>query len=609
MFCNTKNTFCFVIICLLSHTAKSQVLNGTNAEERTLKHLVYIHAHFSYNVEGIERQTSTQGAGTIVKYNWVLTAAHVVADFSKVVNGIGRHCTYEKMKLVAGVKDINDDGENSQVLEISKSNSYIVIHEFYNPKGLIYDVALINVGRKHFRQSDTVEPARRLKIGTKIERGVKCVVQGWGYNNIIKNRNGNLQYTWDEPTTVARQGYLALLGKERTLFSYGCKTGTCSQAAPGDSGAPVVCALDKDQDPADENYGYVFAVHSKGCNNLKRKCSAYGLSQGTDVRLIANWISDKTGEEGDDPVSEGTRAMEGLMKHLVKIDVVFSYVENRARREETFSGAGTVVNYNWVLTAAHLVASSVKVLRNGVKVYCKYESMRITAGAKDVNAANMQIFTTNNKNNDIITHGLYDPLRLTYDVALINLAKNPFKRSTVESAVAAEVEPAKLLEIGAKFERGVKCVVQGWGYNKVDHDGNNNLQFTLVPTTVARQGKLDLLGENGMMFSYGCGTESFSRAAPGESGAPIVCAVSKNQDPVIDGFVFAIHSHGCTEVGRMCTADDPSYGTDVRVIAKWVREKTGENKSLTALTITNVGAKTLSAIVLACFIGRSLGYL
>ena len=58
----------------------------------------------------------------------------------------------------------------------------------------------------------------------------------------------------------------------------------------------------------------------------------------------------------------------------------------------------------------------------------------------------------------------------------------------------------------------------------------------------------------------------------------------------------------------VCTADDPSYGTDVRVIAKWVKDKTGE-KCSTALTTTNVEAKTLSEFVLACFIGRSLGCL
>ena len=38
----------------------------------------------------------------------------------------------------------------------------------------------------------------------KFENGVNCVVQGWGHNKIIKSRSGSLQYTRDEPLSVAR---------------------------------------------------------------------------------------------------------------------------------------------------------------------------------------------------------------------------------------------------------------------------------------------------------------------------------------------------------------------------------------------------------------------
>jgi len=71
-------------------------------------------------------------------------------------------------------------------------------------------------------------------------------------------------------------------------FCYGCYEGTCEQAAKGDSGSPVVCALRAGDDPLVRNV--VFAVHELGCAHVNKKCHPDGPSAGVDVRKIRGWI-------------------------------------------------------------------------------------------------------------------------------------------------------------------------------------------------------------------------------------------------------------------------------------------------------------------------------
>ena len=64
------------------------------------------------------------------------------------------------------------------------------------------------------------------------------------------------------------------------------------------------------------------------------------------------------------------------------------------------------------------------------------------------------------------------------------------------------------------------------------------------------------------------------------SGAPVDCALEKDQDPLEEGYVFAVHSHGCKDKSKRCTPEGPSYGTDVRVVAKWISDIVNEKKTI-----------------------------
>jgi len=283
---STKITISFAVFLLFLFKANSQVLKGTPAREGTLKHLVDIKVAVKCVDGKFTHRENIQGAGTVVTYNWVLTAAHVVKDGVEKINEAEMFCSREQIDITAGVKDIRN-GAGKQIFSTRRLLEDVISHK-------IHDVALINISSDPFWPSPTVSMANLLRSGLfwNSNTGVRCVVQGWGNNKIFKDWNGNFRYASDQPH-IARQGYLQLLQKRAHAFTYGCKTGTCSQTAPGDSGAPIVCALNKDQDPLVD--GYVFAIHSHGKEGMNQKRT--DPSRGTDVRVIETWVNDITGEK------------------------------------------------------------------------------------------------------------------------------------------------------------------------------------------------------------------------------------------------------------------------------------------------------------------------
>jgi len=253
------------------------------------------------NIEGMvkcvnEELTKTGyyggGAGTIVTYNWVLTAGHVVEDKTRTVDGVEMFCTIEEIDIIAGLKDVlNGDADDAQTFTTREINERVIFHSDH-------DVALIDVSSDPFWPSPTVSRANLLKPGMfwNSNVGVKCVVQGWGVDEIVEDENGRLQYSDEEPTH-ARQGYFHLLKKSRYIFKFGCETGnTCPRIAPGDSGSPVVCALNKDDDPLVEGKGHVFAVLSF-VRRRDLKFTSDDYAAGTDVRVIEAWMNSITGEK------------------------------------------------------------------------------------------------------------------------------------------------------------------------------------------------------------------------------------------------------------------------------------------------------------------------
>ena len=307
MSCSVEKTLCFLVICLLFFQTKSQVISKTKAKEGTLKHLVHLTVYTTFLNQDKDEQFSSVGvSGSLIKLNWILTAAHNVADHDVTVNGITRRHFFFQVNVLAGSK--NSKKETPQQCTIYESD--IIIHEEYN-RNDDYDVALLYMKNK-FQITDTVEPAKLLEPGMEFDRDAKCVIQGWGHQ-LVRNEDNQLVYSPGQPNH-ARQGFVNILDGERCTriymqdddtsvfngdlsFCYGCNSGKCEQTSSGDSGTPVVCALKKGDNPLTD--GFVFAVHSSGCTDLSKNCYPDGPSVGTDVRKIEEWIKLKTNKRTD----------------------------------------------------------------------------------------------------------------------------------------------------------------------------------------------------------------------------------------------------------------------------------------------------------------------
>ena len=290
-------TFDFLLVFVFFMETRSQVLNAEKAKLGELKHLVYVQPQFSYyKGHGIVESKNGHGAGTIINMNWVLTAAHVVADYNKTVNSATKLYLRIKVSIIAGVKNYKDATGQKRVV---KRND-VYVHRKYDSTTEKYDVALLHLKENPLFESDTVDPAKLLEPGMTLEDGVDCVVSGWGAHGYSIDPNDETKYIEDLDDD-ARQGSMSLLNGDKCYIyadyesdlhlCYGCNEGSCSMTGPGDSGAPVVCALNKNQDP-----GYVSAIHSFGCEDPRIKCTHPGPSVGTDVREITDWMKKKIKE-------------------------------------------------------------------------------------------------------------------------------------------------------------------------------------------------------------------------------------------------------------------------------------------------------------------------
>ena len=126
---SAEKTLCFLVVSLLFFQTKSQVLSNTRANEGTLKHLVHLKVFFrAFENEEEVSYDSIMASGSLIKPNWILTAAHNIEDHEETENGIKTEYYFHKVKVKAGTKDWkNYDKETTQKRTIRKEN--IIIHE------------------------------------------------------------------------------------------------------------------------------------------------------------------------------------------------------------------------------------------------------------------------------------------------------------------------------------------------------------------------------------------------------------------------------------------------------------------------------------------------
>uniref|UniRef100_A0A672TZE4 pancreatic elastase II n=1 Tax=Strigops habroptila TaxID=2489341 RepID=A0A672TZE4_STRHB len=203
--------------------------------------------------------------GTLIKANWVLTAAHCISST----------LTY---RVLLGKQVLSEENEPGSVtVSVVKT----IVHEKWDSDLIINDIALVKLAEE-VQESDTIQAATLPPAGQILENNYPCYVTGWGR----LWTNGPL-------ADVLQQALLPVVEYDicsqwSWWGSYVLPTMVCAggdgviSSCNGDSGGPLNCPQGDDWEVA----GIVSFGSSLGCNTL-RKPTVF-----TRVSAYIDWINE-----------------------------------------------------------------------------------------------------------------------------------------------------------------------------------------------------------------------------------------------------------------------------------------------------------------------------
>jgi len=281
-------------------------------------------------------------------------------------------------------------------------------------------------------------------------------------------------------------------------------------------------------------------------------------------------------------VEATTIASYGTFKFLVKLDLLFAVKTAKVYFTYTSCG-GTIIGWDWILTSAHCFFDMETEVQ-GRKVKAKWKRVMVTAGVKFVNGSNGQIQSIKRSDGRVWLHPEAAPPKK--DVALIKLKESLNPSSTVATAWFLKTPMDYDFKKKIREEGGVDCILQGWGNTDIKYNPTLKMYEWTGIEQHAREGKFPLYQYSNGIFYITNGRGKFPKAAPGDSGSPVVCAPSKRverdghvtyerQDVHEHGMVYGVLSGGdCFGINTLDkNCKDPEYAVDVRVVNDWI-EKT-----------------------------------
>ena len=170
--------------------------------------------------------------GSLIKPNWVLTAAHCVS----------RGTTPDQIDIISGTDDLRSGGKRSSVKQI-------IIHGKYNANTNDNDVALLKLARR-VKASSIRTPIRLITAQeekSKVKAGDTVLITGWGYTKENGEVSPKLQRATvpvvDRKTCNAQGAYDGAITDN--MLCAGHQEGGVD-SCQGDSGGPLAVKVDDD---------------------------------------------------------------------------------------------------------------------------------------------------------------------------------------------------------------------------------------------------------------------------------------------------------------------------------------------------------------------------
>ena len=608
--------------------ANSRVVNGQQAKKNEFPWQAHLRLGDPWGQAG-----KGYCGGSILNKDWILTAAHCVVDNKGklyyhpnqggVAVGVGWHSG------IGTDSDISEEDRNLGTGFITADE--IIVHEDYKPNSYFkHDIALIKLkesinfpsdpnGETNVRQTCLATLDFTNDIQENLKNNDKCVFSGWGEtatsngvstadkNFLVYGESGILSYS------TCYQMMKRYLNQAENSQVCAMHDGDGQDTCQGDSGGPLGC-----RKPGYENY------HQFGLTSFGFGCGGEFPSIYTRTSFYIDWILEKTGAEdlAIDVVYESSESNDGdehqnnTNNSVVSIslesntipsgynacgirnipeDSDLRIVNGEQASENEFPwqahlriGAryydygkgycgGSILNDEWILTAAHCVTD-----KDGTLLY-DLQDVNVAVGWHQ-SQGNLNNISENDRRKgtdfipakQIISHNKYNSKNFEYDIALIKLERkidfSAGSNSNVRPAClpTSEVDDV-VFNASGNIKNKNRCIVSGFGNQQNDDKTSKQfLAYAEVPLIDNHRCARQI---NGIYDGSLCAQNyeaTFDTDNPdscqGDSGGPLVC-----RSPAGDKYM----QMGIVSWGFECGSKYPAVYTRVSRFLQWIKNKTG----------------------------------
>ena len=196
---------------------------------------------------------------------------------------------------------------------------------------------------------------------------------------------------------------------------------------------------------------------------------------------------------------------------------------------------GSILNKNWILTAAHCV-----VLKENVK--------EISVIAGDVHIENPGEHRQTRSVKEFVVPSQYDLKCYPHDIALLLVPELQFDSFVGPISIASD-----------EVARDTKCQISGWGRNERG-EASERLKWAEVRVISDEDCQQLYLNHLNVTTSRVCAS-GLGSSCQGDSGGPLTCSEPANKSS---------HLHGVTSFGGKNCAQQPTIYTRVSSYKRWI---------------------------------------